>query len=149
MIKPSMFLILVFLSRVRNNLKHMKKRIYYHDTDCGGVVYYANYLKYMEEARTEYFEERGIFIKELAEKGAFFVVARQEIDYKFPAFYGDTLDFGAVIKNVSRAKIEFFHEIKNQHNRVVCLATTIMVYVDKDIRPKAIEENIREKLLKI
>lgn len=37
----------------------MKVKIYYHDTDCGGVVYYANYLKYLEEARTEYFEEKS------------------------------------------------------------------------------------------
>ncbi|MBU1869240.1 MAG: acyl-CoA thioesterase, partial [Candidatus Omnitrophica bacterium] len=44
----------------------MKKRIYYHDTDAGTVVYYGNYLKFLEEARTEYLEERGFLIKELA-----------------------------------------------------------------------------------
>jgi len=124
----------------------MKKRIYYHDTDAGGVVYYANYLKFMEEARTEYFEERGVMIKDLAENGTLFVIARQEIDYKFPAFYGDILEINAVIKSISRAKIEFFHEIKNQHQQVVCLATTMMVCVDKEIKPKAIEEKIKEKL---
>ncbi len=43
----------------------MEKRIYYHDTDCGGVVYYANYLKFLEEARTEFLEKRGVLIKEL------------------------------------------------------------------------------------
>ena len=53
----------------------MKVRIYYHDTDCGGVVYYANYLKYLEEARSEYFEDRGLIIKDLLKEGIGFVVA--------------------------------------------------------------------------
>ena len=44
----------------------MQKKIYYHDTDCGGVVYYANYLKYLEEARSEYLAQQGISIKDLA-----------------------------------------------------------------------------------
>ena len=50
----------------------LKKKIYYYDTDCGGVVYYANYLKYLEEARTEYFEQRGIYVAELIKNGVFF-----------------------------------------------------------------------------
>ena len=54
----------------------MKVRIYYHHTDCGQVVYYANYLKFLEEARTEFFERKGIFIKELAKQGILFVVTR-------------------------------------------------------------------------
>ena len=45
----------------------MKKKIYYHDTDCGGVVYYSNYLKFLEEARTEFFAAKGLSIKELAD----------------------------------------------------------------------------------
>jgi acyl-CoA thioester hydrolase len=60
----------------------MKFKIYYHHTDCGGVVYYANYLEFLEEARTEFFVARGILIPELIRQGRFFVVARQEIDYK-------------------------------------------------------------------
>ncbi len=124
----------------------MKKKIYYHDTDAGGVVYYANYLKYMEEARTEFFEQRGIFIKDLTCGGTSFVVARQEIDYKLPAFYGDILDVSTKITAISTAKIEFIHEVKNQNNQVITAAKTIMVCVDGNIKPKAIPEELREGL---
>ncbi|MFH1640541.1 MAG: YbgC/FadM family acyl-CoA thioesterase, partial [Candidatus Omnitrophota bacterium] len=85
----------------------MKVRIYYHHTDSGGVVYYANYLKFLEEARTEYLEERGISVKELSEKGILFVVARQEIDYKYPAFYGDTLSVKTLLTEISGVKLVF------------------------------------------
>jgi len=124
----------------------MTVRIYYHHTDCGGVVYYANYLKFLEEARTEYFEQRGIMVKDLSQKGILFVVARQEIDYKFPAVYGDTLTIDAKIANVGAAKIEFINEIKNQDNKIIALAKTIMVCVGKDLKPKQIPDEIRGKL---
>ena len=124
----------------------MKKKIYYYDTDCGGVVYYANYLKYMEEARTEFFEQRGIFIKELVEKGTMFVVAHQEIDYKAPAFYADTLDISTKLIQISTAKTEYEHEVKNQKGQLICLGKAILVCVDKNIKPKAIPEELRSKL---
>jgi YbgC/YbaW family acyl-CoA thioester hydrolase len=65
----------------------MRVRIYYHHTDCGGVVYYANYLKFLEEARTQFMEGKGVFIKDLIKQGVLFVVCRQEIDYKSQALY--------------------------------------------------------------
>jgi acyl-CoA thioester hydrolase len=124
----------------------MKVRVYYHDTDCGGVVYYANYLKYLEQARTAYLEERGLSIKELAGKGILFVVARQEIDYRYPARYGDILEVSTRILGASTVKIEYGHEIKNQSGQEICQAKTFLVCVDKDIRPKAIPEEIKAKI---
>ena len=125
----------------------MKKRIYYHDTDAGSVVYYANYLKYMEEARTEFLEERGIFIRELACEGTLFVVAHQEIDYKSPAFYGDILDVSSKITGLSNVKLEYEHQVKNQEGKLVCIGKAVLVCVDKDIKPRAISEEIRSKLV--
>lgn len=124
----------------------MKIRIYYHDTDCGGVVYYANYLKYLEEARTEFFEEKGLSLKELAENQTLFVVIRQEIDYRAPAFYGDILQINTSLLNISQLRIEFLHEIKKEEGPVVCSAKTFMACVDKNIKPKAIDKNLKEKL---
>jgi acyl-CoA thioester hydrolase len=124
----------------------MKKRIYYHDTDSGGVVYYANYLKYMEEARTEFFEARGLFIKDLAAAGILFVVARQEIDYKLPAFYGDILDVSTQVISLSTVKIEFVHQTRNQNNQLVNVGKAILVCVDSGIKPKAIPEELKKKL---
>lgn len=120
----------------------MKIRIYYHHTDCGGVVYYANYLKFLEEARTEFFEARGLSIKELAAKGIMFVVARQEIDYKAPAFYGDILEAKAYLARHSNVKLEFEQEIKNQNGRLISAAKTIMVCIDKNFKPQALPQEV-------
>lgn len=124
----------------------MKVKIYYHHTDCGGVVYYANYLKFLEEARTEFFAEKGIFIQKLMEQNILFVVSRQEIDYKSPAFYGDVLNIDTCITNISGARIEFEYEIKNQSGQIICKAKTFMVCVGKDLKPKAIPEAILKRL---
>lgn len=124
----------------------MKKRIFYYDTDCGGVVYYANYLKYLEEARTEYFEERGVFVKDIWKQGIGFVVARQEIDYKCPAVYDDVLDIKPWVTGISKASMEFEYEIKNQAGKLISKAKTVLVFVNKDLRPTAIPEDIKSKL---
>ncbi|MCX5701205.1 MAG: thioesterase family protein [Candidatus Omnitrophica bacterium] len=121
----------------------MKKKIYYHETDCGGVVYYANYLKFLEEARTEFFTEKGFSIKELADSGTMFVVARQEIDYKAPSVYGDVLDINSKVVEMSAVKIVFENEIYNQNNLLISKAKTILVCVDKNLKPKAIPDSIR------
>jgi acyl-CoA thioester hydrolase len=97
----------------------LKKRIYYHDTDGGQVVYYANYLKYLEEARTELLENKGVLIKELQKQDTLFVVNRQEINYKLPAYYGDTLTVDTAIANISGVRIEFEYKIMNQHGQVI------------------------------
>ena len=124
----------------------MKIRIYYHHTDCGGVVYYANYLNFLEEARTEYFEQKNVSIKQLADSGTMFVVARQEIDYKFPAVYGDQLDVQTQIGAVIGVRIEFLHEIYNQNKQIIVKAKTVLACVDKHLKPQAIPEDLRKKL---
>jgi len=123
----------------------MTVKIYYHHTDCGGVVYYANYLNFLEEARTEFFSQRGFSIKELADSGVMFVVARQEIDYKMPVVYGDTLEINTGVKEISAVKIIFEHEIRNQKGQVTTKARTTLVCVDKALKPKGIPEGIRNK----
>ena len=127
----------------------MKKKIYYHDTDCGGVVYYSNYLKYLEEARTEFFSEKGFSIKDLAESGTMFVVARQEIDYKASAHYGDILEIKTRISEISAVKIIFENEIFNQDGKLLTRAKTILVCVDGNLRPQAIPDTIRSQFLPV
>lgn len=122
----------------------MKIRIYYHHTDCGGVVYYANYLDFLEEARTELLEKKGAGVKEMMKEGVFFVVTRQEIDYKSPSFYGDTLGIDTRITHISAAKVTFEYEVNNQDNKLIALAKTILVCVGKDLKPQAIPERIRK-----
>lgn len=126
----------------------MQVKIYYHHTDAAGVVYYANYLKFLEEARTEFLQERGVSVKGLAEGGILFAVARQEIDYKSPAFYGDRLEVETNIGGTTGVRINFEHRIKNQNNRLVAAAKTVLVCLDKNLRPRAIPDEIQAKILR-
>jgi len=126
----------------------MKIKIYYHHTDCGGVVYYANYLEFLEEARTEFFAGRGLLLKELSEQGILFVVGRQEMEYKFPARYADILEIETKLIDVGNARLEFDHRIKNQNGKLICAGKATLVCVGKDFKPQPIPDNIREELSK-
>ncbi len=124
----------------------MKIRIYYHHTDCGGVVYYANYLAFLEEARTEFFEQAGYTIKELTDRGVLFVVGRQEIDYKFPARYGDVLEVESHVSANSAVRLDFDGEIKNQDGVLVAKGKTVLVCIDKNFKPQAIPADVLERV---
>ena len=92
----------------------MEVRIYYEDTDCGGVVYYANYLKYFERARTQYLEDRGLSVVGLMKEGIVFVVVHAEVDYKSPARYGETLVIETTVSNMTPASFTFSHVLKEK-----------------------------------
>lgn len=127
----------------------MQKKIYYHDTDSGGVVYYANYLKFLEEARTEAMKEVGLEIKALVEEGIQFVVRRQEIDYKSPAYYGDSLEVDTWISAISAAQLTFEARIKNQDGSLISNAKTLLVCVNSCLKPQAIPQELKDKLGKL
>jgi acyl-CoA thioester hydrolase len=123
----------------------IEKTIYYHDTDCGGVVYYANYLKYMEEARTEYFRSRGIELPKLAESNIWFVVARVEIEYKSPARYQDRLRIFATMEEARLSTIKFSHEIR-KGEKIVAKSTTTLVCVGSEFRPIPLPAEVKQAL---
>jgi acyl-CoA thioester hydrolase len=125
----------------------MDVKIYYEDTDCGGVVYYANYLRYMERARTEYLASRGYAVKKLMDEGTIFMVLRVEIDYKSPARYGDTIEIETRVSDVSRVTMVFHHVMKEKTSgRVFVECKAKMVYVDPNGRPKRLSEEYVEKV---
>ena len=95
----------------------MEVRIYYEDTDCGGVVYYANYLKYFERARTQYLEERELSVAGLMKEGTVFVVVHAEVDYRSPARYGETLVIETVVSEMTAASFTFSHVIRERESR--------------------------------
>ena len=113
----------------------MQKTIFYHDTDCGGVVYYGNYLKFFEEARTLYMQERGISVAALMQQGLYFVVARQEVEYKYPVRYADVITVDTKIVEVSDIKIVFENTIKNQQGRLCTKGKTTLVCVNASGSP--------------
>lgn len=122
-------------------------RVYYEDTDAGGVMYYANYLKFFERARTDFLRDLGILQQELIEKEkTAFVVRRCEIDYLKPARLDDLLEVDVVIEKISAASIVMLQEMRKGEVALSRLRVEI-VSVDVDgFRPKKISDNIRNLL---
>jgi acyl-CoA thioester hydrolase len=125
----------------------MDVHIYYEDTDCGGVVYYANYLRYMERARTEYLASRGYSVKQLMDQGTVFMVLRVEIDYKSPARYGDTIEIETWTKDATRATMVFEHIMREKTSgRLLVECRAKMVYVDPSGKPKRLPAEYADKM---
>ena len=124
---------------------HLTVRIYYEDTDCGGVVYYANYLRYFERARTEYLRERGVDLGEWARKGFKFVVTHVEIEYKAPSRYADLLEIETGIADRSRASLTFSHTVRDQSARLIAASNIVLVCVS-DGRPRRIPDLIQSRI---
>lgn len=92
-------------------------RVYYEDTDAGGIVYYANYLKFMERARTEWLRSLGIEQTDLLEQGVGFVVKSVQMDNNSPARFNDLLCISSQIVELKRASIQFRQIITRQNNQ--------------------------------
>ena len=87
-------------------------RVYWEDTDAGGIVYYANYLKFMERARTEWLRAIGVDQVELKDAhGLMFVVVDVEAHYRKPARYGDQLQVTCKVSETTRASITLDQEV--------------------------------------
>jgi len=123
-----------------------KARVYYHHTDCGGVVYYANYLQFLEEARTDFLARKGISVAAYVSQGRYFVVSRQEIDYRAPAYYGDLLDIESRVQGVSGVRIDLIHDIRNGSGTLVAQARTVLAFIDTSFKPCAIPLDLRDLL---
>jgi len=122
-------------------------RIYYEDTDCGGVVYYANYLKYFERARTEYLEERGISVTRLLKEGTQFLVVHAEVDYRSPARYGEVLTIETKLTETGRTSLTFAHVIQERTSqRVVVEGSAKLVTVDLQGKVKRLEKSLVDAL---
>lgn len=124
---------------------YLEKKIYYHDTDAGGVVYYGAYLKHFEEARTEYFRSLGVDLVEYSKNGIIFPVVHLEIDYKSPARYGDQIQIFTRPEKVGNASLNFVQEIKRGETTLV-IGKVVWACVNRDLKPTRIPEDIRSKI---
>ncbi len=86
-------------------------KIYYEDTDAGGVVYYANYLRFMERGRTELLSDKGIDVAEFHGKGYFFPVVHVDIHYRRPAKLGEIIEVATEVVEITNITITFKQEI--------------------------------------
>jgi tol-pal system-associated acyl-CoA thioesterase len=120
----------------------IKVKIYYEDTDAGGVVYYANYLRFMERSRTEFLAEKGINIAELHNQGLFFVVVHVDISYKRPARLGEIVDVTTEVTEIKSATMTMRNRIcKDDFVMVDALIT--LACVDKDGRPRRLPDSFK------
>ena len=121
----------------------MEIRVYYEDTDCGGVVYYANYLKYFERARTEFLETRGYSVAALMKQGIIFVVVHAEVDYCSPGRYGETLVVETDVGDVTRAALTFSHVVREKvSGRVVVKGSARLAATNIDGKVRRLDKAI-------
>ncbi|MCG8325228.1 MAG: tol-pal system-associated acyl-CoA thioesterase [Thiotrichales bacterium] len=123
-------------------------RIYYEDTDAGGVVYYTNYLKYMERARTELLRSQGYQQSRLIEQqNLIFAVRHVEVDYLKPARLDDELSVSADIIEINPASFRFHQVIKNQGDIVLCAGRILIVCLEPiTFKPKRLPDFIVAEL---
>ncbi|MCO6552419.1 MAG: tol-pal system-associated acyl-CoA thioesterase [Gilliamella sp.] len=105
-------------------------RVYYEDTDAGGVVYHARYLAFFERARTEILRQFGICQQTLLQEDIAFVVKKMDINYHFPARLDDMLTISTKIDQVRKASIVFKQTIVNQNEQVISTADVLIACVD-------------------
>ncbi|TLU61196.1 tol-pal system-associated acyl-CoA thioesterase [Thalassotalea litorea] len=118
-------------------------RVYYEDTDAGGIVYYANYLKFAERARTEWLRSLGISQSIFLEQNLGFVVRRVEMDNKASAKLDDRLTISTTIKQLKKASLTFEQVIKNQDGTLLCQLNVLVASVNlQRAKPCAIPEQI-------
>jgi len=118
-------------------------RVYYEDTDAGGVVYYANYLKFMERARTEYLRQLGFEQDLLAQQGLIFAVHRAEVDYLKPARFNEALVVSAGIKQQKKVSLTFEQEVRKENGDVCSRGIIKIVCINnQSFKPASIPEDI-------
>ena len=124
-------------------------RVYYEDTDSGGVVYYANYLKFFERARTELLRESGLQQDQLIEQyNIIFAVRNINVDYNKPAVFNDLLNVSTEVIEYKKASLTFKQTIsRDDDETVLCQATCKVACLQaKEFKPTAIPEFIIKKI---
>lgn len=117
----------------------MQIRVYYEDTDAGGIVYHSNYLNYCERARSEYFFSKGLFP---IVDDSHFVVRKMDCDFLNSAYFGDMIHVCTTIKEIKNSSFTLFQEIKKD-DKVLFTATVLLVLV-KDGKVKRIDSSVKE-----
>ena len=117
-------------------------KVYYEDTDAGGVVYYANYLKYLERARTEALSVIGLSnLKIKNDFGAFIIVKSCNIEYKKSAYLEDNLQIKSFINSISKTSF-IMNQLIFKHEELIAEAQIHLVFINEKSKPIKIPEKI-------
>ena len=125
----------------------LSHRVSYGETDCMGVMYYAEYLHLFERSRNEYIRSLGISYSEIEKKGALLPVREVECRYRSPARYDDLIWIRAGIDEIKKASLKFVYEIWDERKSLLLsTGSTLHAVVDRDLRPAPIPPWFRELL---
>ena len=120
-------------------------KVYYEDTDSGGVVYYANYLKFLERARTEALFSIGFSNKKVQENyNSLIIVKSCNIEYKKPAHLEDELKIRSFVKSITKTSF-FMNQIITKDEEIIIEAQVHLVFVNKEGKPVKIPDEIYSK----
>jgi len=123
--------------------------VYYEDTDAAGVVYYANYLKFMERARTEWLGSLGFGVAEFeAAHGVVFVVHRMEIEYRQPARLSDRLEATMELAELGRARMVALQQVRRGTSVLAEARVTLACVERSSFRPARIPAELHGRLEK-
>ena len=129
---------------MHENFYH-KLRVYYEDTDSGGVVYYANYLKFLERARTEALFSIGFSNNKIQKQfNSLIIVKSCNIEYKRSAHLEDELTIRSFIKSIAKTSF-FMNQIISKENDLIVEAQIHLVFINKEGKPVKIPEDIYSK----
>lgn len=117
-------------------------RVYYEDTDMAGIVYYANYLRYIERARSDWVKGLGIDQNQMKAEGFVFAVRRVEADYVLPARLDDDLSIETTVIQVTAARLVMDQQVKRD-GELVFQATVTVVMINEEGQPARLPANIR------
>ena len=121
----------------------MEFRIYYEDTDSGGVVYHANYLNYFERGRTEFFRERGVSVRDLHDQGFIFPVVRVEVDFRAPAVHDDLIRVETEVLEVGKTSFTLGQQVMRVADGKLLVAGRVtLVCVAPGMKAKRLPEAI-------
>ena len=122
-------------------------RVYYEDTDAGGIVFYANYLKFFERARTEWLRAVGVSQQELArDEGAIFVVRSAAVDYHAPARLDDVLKLTLNIEKLGRASVSFVQQAWCGETLLASAAVKVGCVDAATLRPRSLPDTTAAKM---
>lgn len=120
-------------------------RVYYEDTDLAGIVYYANYLKFIERARSEWVRELGIDQAALKREGVVFAVRRVEADYLSPARFDDLLEVRTQVLRATPARIELGQDVSREGTALFAAKVTLVALTDQGA-PTRLPEALRRAM---
>jgi tol-pal system-associated acyl-CoA thioesterase len=122
-------------------------RVYIEDTDAGGIVYYVNYLKFLERARTEFMRSLGVHRAALTDDGRIFVVSQLSVSYLLPAKLDDEIVATAIVHQVGGATIDFTQTVRRTDQLLLKAEVKVACVDQASGRPRRLGSSIRERLL--